>query len=302
MTNYLVIVRRSQTKFEATMHHSWCKRGLAAALETIVSKATDTQVAIFTRRNTELARMFLAGERDQEYVLQALQEITEGKFVLADRFGRYANKLLPLWQQLNIIKQFNILHWDNVLTDEQLAAVDTSSDHAQSVDDLEILYVDFGSPEKNVEAWWKVLVGTQPNAWRWDGLKTDRKKLRLDPNAKSYEPGIHRVRINLVSHWEPKDGRAVDEVRPQAKAAGEILAHAEAMAAYGLHAELLQEQDGENLPYVDLAGFQATVSGIGAWTDVPCLDWNRDDREVQLYADWSDGRNQSWAAPVVRES
>ena len=267
-----------------------------------MSKATDTQVAAFTRRNTELARMFLSGERDQAYVLQALQEITEGKFVLADRFGRYNDKLLPLWQQLNLLKQFNILHWDNVLTDEQFAAVDTSGDHVQSVDDLEILYVDFGSPEKNIEAWWKVLVATQPNAWRWDGLKTGRKNLRLDPNTKLYEPGIHRVRINLVAHWEPEKGRTIDEVRPQAKAAGEFLAHAEAMAAYGLHAELLQEQDGENLPYVDLTGYQATVSGDEAWTHVPYLSWGRDDRGVRLSASWSAYRVQGWAAPVVRES
>jgi hypothetical protein len=216
-------------------------------------------------------------------------------------FTRRNSKLLPLLQQLNLLKKFNTIHWDNILLQEQFAAVNTSGDHVQSVDDLEILYVDFGSPKKNVEAWWKVLMGTQPNAWRWDGLKTDPGNLRLDPNAKSYEPGIYRVRINLVAHWEPeKGGRTIDEVRPQAKAAGEFLAHAEAMAAYGLHAELLQEQDGGNLPQVDLAGYQATIPGRGAWALVPCLSWDRGGREVRLNARWSGGRDRYWAAPVVR--
>lgn len=215
-------------------------------------------------------------------------------------FTRRNSKLLPLLQQLNLLKQFNILHWDNVLTNGQFAAVNTSGDHVQSVDDLEILYVDFGSPNKNVEAWWKVLIGTQPNAWRWDHLKTDPRNLRLDPNAKSYEPGIYRVRINLVAHWEPEKDRTIDEVRSEAKAAGEFLAHAEAMAAYGLHAELLQEQDGENLPQVDLAGYQATIPGDEAWASVPYLCWNRGSRKVQLGPGWSGGRHQGWAAPVVR--
>jgi hypothetical protein len=43
------------------------------------------------------------------------------------------------------------------------------------------------------------------------------------------------------------------------------------------------------------------VSGNEAWTNVPYLNWNRDDRKVQLNANWSDNRNQNWAAPVVRD-
>lgn len=266
------------------------------------TKATNEELGRLGVVQNRLFEFVKDGKRPADQVVAAIQQLADGVFPVSNPFDAYTSKLLPLWQQLNLLKQFNVLHWDNILTEEEIDAVDTSSDHVQSVDDLEILYVDFGSAEKNIEMWWRVLVANQPNNWRWDGLKTDPENLRLTPNTKAYEPGIHRVRINLVAHWEPENGRTIDEVREQAKQTDEILAHAEVLAAYGLHAALLQEQDGENLPYADMPGFQATVPGREAWAHVPYLFWNRDDRKVQLSAFWSGSRPQYWAAPVVRES
>jgi len=34
---------------------------------------------------------------------------------------------------------------------------------------------------------------------------------------------------------------------------------------------------------------------------VPYLNWNRINRQVKLNANWSDNRNQKWAAPVLRD-
>jgi hypothetical protein len=231
-----------------------------------------------------------------------LQDIIEGNFPADSRFDRYSGLLLPLGDQLTRLRGYNQRFWDNRVTNEQFAAVDTSSDHTQSVDDLEIFHVEFGSLEETVEMWWKVLVGTQPKNWRWGELKLDPEHLGLGANTKSYEPGIHRVRINLVAHWEPEDGPTIEEVREQAKGTGEILAHSEVLSAYGLHPGLLQEQDGENLPYSDMPGFEVTVPGKGAWRFVLYVGWYPFDRRVALDAPWVVYRDDDWAAPVLRES
>lgn len=222
--------------------------------------------------------------------------------------SRFDRHLMSLEAQLAQLRTFNRLHW-GVLKEEQFEAVGQelsrldyeADDNVQRVDDLEILYVDFGSPERTLEMWWKVIAANQPNAWRYDGLKTNPEHLRLGPNTRSYESGIHRVRINLVAHWVPEQGRSVQQVRDRAAERGETLAHAEALAAYGLHSELVQQMDGENLPFIDLAGYEATVTGHQAWTDVPYLGWGRIGREVGLNAGWAGFVGQLWAAPVLRE-
>jgi hypothetical protein len=221
------------------------------------------------------------------------------------RFDRYKPYLLSLDDQLNKLIEFNDQFWGGLLTSEEFTAIDIKMDHIQSVDDLEILYVDFGSPEENMEMWWKVIAASQPNAWRWDELKTDANNLRLGSNTCHYNPGmrgIYRIRVNLVAHWEPEAGRSVSQVREQAAASGEVLAHAEVLAAIGLHDELLRQQDGTNLPYTDMAGFEVMVSGAQPWTYCPYLFWDDINREVYLNATWVDNVYNYWAAPVVRES
>jgi hypothetical protein len=249
----------------------------------------------------ELQKQLLCGALTPLQMRKPVQDILEHNFSPDAHFDRYNHLLLSLGDQLERLRRYNAKYWDNRLTDEQLAAVDTSSDHTQSVDDLEILHVDFGSPEQNVEMWWKVIVGTQPKNWRWDELKLDPEHLSvLSRNTKTYEPGIHRVRINLVAHWEPEDGRTIEEVREGAKGTDEILAHSEVMSAYGLHDALLREQDGENLPYSDMSGFEVTVPGDSSPCAL-CVSWDPFLRKARLHAYWVDNRDQGWAAPVLRE-
>jgi len=257
----------------------------------------------------EIQKRFLNGSLSPCAARQPLQDIIEGKFAEpASGLDRFTPNLLNLETQLNLLSEFNSRFWNNQLSEEQfevfeeeVARLDSADAHQQSVDDLEILYVDFGSPEQNVEMWWKVIAGTQPNAWRWDSLQTDAEHLRLAGCAKQYEPGIHRVRLNLVAHWDPQAGRSVDQVRDQAARQGKTLAHAEVLAAYGLHGQLLRQMDGQNLPYADLAGYECTVPGDRPWAYVPYLNWNGLYRGVYLYANWADHVSYYWAAPVVRD-
>lgn len=219
---------------------------------------------------------------------------------------RYTDKLLSVADQLGRLRRYNVRYWDSRLTDEQFAAVNLQLDHEQRVDDLAILHVQFDSLEETVEMWWRVYVGEQPRSWRWPELLIDAEHLRLlDSNVRTYEPGIHLVRINLVAHREPALGRTLEEIRTRAKATGETLAQLEVMSAFGLHSELLREQDGENLPYPDMAGTDVSVPG-SSWPRALYVCWDPfdprarlSDRRAMLSARRVDFRGIEWASPVI---
>lgn len=228
-----------------------------------------------------------------------LQSAVEGDFPSDSRFDRYGRFLLTLEEQLDLLRKLDVTVWnDRVSEAGWFDGLNTVSEHVQRLDDLEFFYVEFGSPALNVELHWKAIARHQqvPS----DGglyTKTEPNDLRLHPLTKSYTPGIHRVRINLVAHWEPQDGRTLIQVRERAKAANQILAHAEALAAYGLHDELLRQQDGENFPYTDLAGFEYKFSGSRDFARCPCV--GRGGGKFELDASYVRFVNHYWAAPVV---
>ena len=260
----------------------------------------DETLGGMARRQWELTRRVMEGSLDPAYVMAALQELIEGKYALTDPFARYTDHLLSLEQQLERLQRYNSQYWENRLTEAELAAVVTASEHTQHVTDLEFLHVEFGSREETAEMWWRVYVGEQPDSWRWDELKLDPEHFQLlVSNVRTYEPGIHVVRINLVAHWELQDGRTLEQVRERAVARDQIMAQLEVMSAYGLHTELFREQDGENLPYSDMAGTVVTVPG-GSLPHALCVNWVPFSR-ARFYAHWVGGRTYLWAAPVLRE-
>lgn len=271
-------------------------------MEIMMSKATDTQSATFLRRIDRLTRMFLSGERDQDYVLQGIQELGDGTYTLVDPLARFADLLVSPFDWLIRLHDFNVKYWDNRFSDEdfreaetQLAAV--PDDHVQSVDNVFGFHVQFASLEETYEMWYKVYQGELSDTWRWPELKVDSEHLRLHELAKSYEPGIHLVNINLVAHWEPEDGRTLASVREQAKSGGEILAQLEVISIYGVLSSLFMEQDGENLPYSDMPGTDVIVPGSSRPYAL-YVSWGG---LARFYACWVDYRYQLWAAPVLRE-
>ncbi len=218
---------------------------------------------------------------------------------------RYTGKLLSVKQQFELICRYNQQYWGGYFSDEELKAYRPKGvcNHQQSVTDLLVLHVEFGSLEETIEMWWKVFQGEQPKHWRWEPLKLDSEHLKLLPSNVATYPArtITQVRINLVSHWEPEEGRTLEEVREQAKQSDEILAHSEVMSAYGLHTELFREQDGDNLPWSDMAGTDVIVPGRSEPYAL-YLGWDPFRRGAKLDAGWVGVRVQGWAAPVLRES
>lgn len=259
----------------------------------------------FKEQLRDLDGRALDGQVDIDRARQLLQVAVRDQFdsvQFVDPFFRYAHLLLSLEDQLKLIDRFNTELWDHALTDDQFAAIATASNHAQAFGNIEVLHVELGSPMETFEAWAKVLQASHPNFWRGNSINPGYKIRLLRGNTVKYESGIHRVCLDLGAHWEPENGRTVDEVRIQAKAAKEKLAHGEGLSAYGLHSDLLQKTDGTNLPYPDLAGYEVKASGDSEWRDAPYLDWDAGDRKANLNSDWTDDRYQYDSAPVVRES
>jgi len=175
--------------------------------------------------------------------------------------------------------------------------IDTTSNHVQSVEDLEFFFVVLSTLEKTWNFNQKLIELTQPGIWD-SGFGKDETQMRLDPNTVVYKPGIHRVRINLVDNWLPESSRSVDQVRFHASEGGKKLAGIEVIGAYGLQdPKLLQSQDGEALPYCDLAGLQ---QGVG-FAQVPYFSWSRYGRWALFCSCQSGFVDARFAAPSLRE-
>jgi hypothetical protein len=258
----------------------------------------DDVLGRIARKQWELTRRVLEGTLDAQEVSRALQSIIEGRL---SQDARFHGKLLTLAQQLERLKYYSSRYWDDRLSVEQIDFARPPLNHAQRIDDLAVFHVQFDSLEETAEMWWRVMVGEQPDNSRWGDLELDAKNLRLiGSNVATYDPGIHVVRINLVAHWAPVGGRTLEEVRAQAKESGETLAQLEVMSAYGLHAELMREQDGENLPYPEMGGTAISVPARASRRSL-FVYWHRLDRKVALGAG-SLGSFCRWAAPVILES
>lgn len=270
-----------------------------------VTVDTDLQRAVGQLH--EIEKRLLNGGLSALQVRRPLQDIIEGNFPQDTRLDRYDGLLGSLGAQLNTLRRYNEQYWEGRLADEQLAVgavlsprdFDPHDVHVQRVEDLEILHVQFRSLQETAEMWWRVIVGEQPDSWCWDELRLDPEHFKLlNRNIREYEPGIHRVRINLIAHWEPGGSRTLEEVREQAIKTGEILAQLEVMSAYGLHPDLLREQDGQNLPYSDMAGTNVSVRGVSD-EHALCLAWFSNDSKAEFLPRFVGSSYDDWAAPVL---
>lgn len=253
----------------------------------------------------KLQQQLLNGALSPSKIWKPLQDILEHTFSSDARLDRYSGMLVSPFDWLAQLHEYNAKYWGNRFSEdvfdeaeEQLAFLPHG--HVQTISNIFGFHVEFGSLEETYEMWYKVYQGELPNAWRWPDLSVDAEHLSLHELARSYEPGIHLVNIDLVAHWEPEDGRSLIEVREQAKGTSEILAQLEVISIYGVLTQLFMEQDGKNLPYLDMPGTVVTVPD-DSWPYALCVFWSPFDREASLHADWIGSRSSEWAAPVLKE-
>lgn len=179
-------------------------------------------------------------------------------------FLSYNHLILSLDQQLELLRIYNAQYWNNRITEEQFAAVSTASNQIQSLDNLKVLHVEFGSVARTFKAWYRIITDSASDR---EGLfRPDEKHLRYSAETSQYKPDIHLVNMNMLSYWNPNISRSVKEVRGWTKDKKRVLAHSEILSFCGMHGDLLEKMDGENLPYINLAGYEFV-------TDEKSSDW-----------------------------
>ncbi|HEX4662354.1 MAG TPA: hypothetical protein VH144_01940, partial [Candidatus Saccharimonadales bacterium] len=163
----------------------------------MVAQSSDLQ-RVFAQIH-EVQQRLLKGSISPVEVRRPLQKILDGTMFKQDGLQRYDCLLLSLADQLELIREFNARHWKNFLSEEQLRKVCTISHEPQSLRRLDILYVDFGSPEKTLSAWKDALYRTELHNVGIGHLENPE----LTANTKRYRRGIHRVSLDLLAHWSP---------------------------------------------------------------------------------------------------
>ncbi len=258
-------------------------------------KATAQEAEAYLRRELKLRQMFLQGERSQQEILDMFQGVFDAKSIGLDR---YKQLLMPLDRQLDRLMEIDAKVWNSRVTKAGwFDNLDTASDHDQSLQDLEFFWVGFGSLAEDLDRHWAAIAAHQqvPS----DGglyIKTDAEHARLHHTARTYAPGIYRVRIDLTANWEPERGRSVTQVRERVPG-GQWLAQAETLGAYEIHYELLRETDGEHLPRPDLAGIEYKFPGLRRFDDCPYLYRYGGGFPLRAHGVGCVGRG--WSAPLV---
>jgi hypothetical protein len=149
----------------------------------------------------------------------------------------------------------------------------------------------FGKVGETFDALWDVVESAYDEHYRNPNLKSDKRHLRLLEGIEHPGRCLRWEIIDLGAHHEPKNGREVRNVR------GVDSAHAGVLAAVAHFPKWVAAMDGDKVPYVDIAGYEASVEGDVPWRSVPFLD--RNGAEVELDVHWGDISFRFYAAPVL---
>lgn len=130
--------------------------------------------------------------------------------------------------------------------------------------------------------------GVSYTKYRWDGVKSDKRNVRLSPNKREYTEPVWLA-------FDPEHGKGA---RPDSFWGQADIAASEIFSALIQFPEWsLAWFNGASAP--NLSGYQLKYDG--SWSHVPYL--NRWDyvRQLKLRGDWADGRDGHWSSPSVRE-
>ena len=234
---------------------------------------TIEQLAGITSQHNEIVKRVGNGSLDPVAVKRALQDIIEGKLP-APTWNP------PTWwrtpeQQLARARQL----WPNAVLPEP-----PKEFTPRTKSEVLLLHV----PDSFDSLWDKVDAPTGYTKYRWDGVKSDKRNLRLAPNKVEYtEP------VWLAFDPERGKGERPDSFWGQADtAASEVFS-----ALIQFPEWSLAWFNGASAP--NLTGYQLKYDG--SWSRVPCLDRWGGGRRLGLDDDWAVSGVDSWSSPSVRE-
>lgn len=147
-------------------------------------------------------------------------------------------------------------------------------------------------PDTFDSLWDKVVAPTKDGVsytkYRWEGVKADKRNLRLSPNKREYTEPVWLA-------FDPERGKGE---RPDSFWGQADLAASEVFSALIQFPEWpLAWFNGASAP--NLSGYQLKYDGN--WSRVPYLFRWGDDRQLELLDFWAGNRDDNWSSPSVRE-
>jgi len=238
---------------------------------------TIEQLAGITSQHNEIVKRVGNGSLDPAAVKRALQDIIEGKLPTLTWNP-------PTWwrtpeQQLERARQL----WPNAVLPEP-----PKEFTPRTKSEVLLLHV----PDTFDSLWDKVVAPTEDGVsytkYRWEGVKADKRNLRLSPNKREYTEPVWLA-------FDPEHGKGE---RPDSFWGQADIAASEVFSALVQFPEWsLAWFNGASAP--NLSGYQLKYDGN--WSRVPCLlRWDVD-RQLKLLVRWAGRRRGNWSSPSVRE-
>lgn len=249
-----------------------------------------------TARHNEIIKRLGNGSLNPTDVLAAYQRIIERQF---------DSGLIPEMYVSPKVQLANVCNWNHVqgwgFTEEDIQRAEAALESFTWPNDrltalVLVPYLD--TVQRTFEELWAAALPPQPRNLRKAVIKSDAEHLRLLEGIE-HVPGLRWEVIHLGANqvdlkWETRMGVSPEEARNTNSA------HAGVLAAAGHFPKWVQAMDGVKVPYVFLPGYQMTILGHEAWSQVPFLYWDRSGQIIQLDVDWSNTQHQYWATPVVK--
>lgn len=246
--------------------------------------------AVVTGRKVGAGKAFWSGLAHDEAFFREVMGIAE----LHGHVDFMRGMFTPSERQLELVRQRNEQRgWG--FTDEDFANLGGPPAWPEGKLAAVVLDVQLDTVKQTFEQGWEFTKSRQPNFWLWDEIQTDEDHLRLYPGC-SQQRGLSWRILDLGANQGESSQDVSQMVKP------ELLPHSAVFWAAALHQKWVQSMNGNDIPFVDIPGYQLVVPGYEPWMDVPYLHWNQGRRGVGLGADFADDRSQGWGVPVFRES
>ena len=240
-----------------------------------------------TAQHNEIVKRVANDSLDADQVREALQLIIEKRFWML----KHPTSMLwrppttfdwqpPSWwrtpeQQLERARQL----WPNAVLPEQ-----PKEFTPRTKSEVLLLHV----PDTFDSLWDKVVAPDGYTKYRWEGVKSDKRNLRLAPNKVEYAEPVWLA-------FDPECGKGE---RPDSFWGQPDIAASEVFSALIQFPEwLLVWFNGASAP--NLSGYQRKY--YDNWSGVPYLHrWGGDCRRLLLSDDWAVDRGGCWSSPSVR--
>jgi hypothetical protein len=143
-------------------------------------------------------------------------------------------------------------------------------------------------PDTFDSLWDKVVAPDGYTKYRWEGVKADKRSLRLAPNKVEYTQPVWLA-------FDPEHGKGE---RPDSFWGQADIAASEVFSALIQFPEWpLAWFNGASAP--NLSGYQLKYNGN--WSGVLFLNRWGGDRQLKLHDGWAGARDDNWSSPSVRE-